>query len=246
MRFRGDGTVLDHFEQLIDPRCPLSPGAMAVNGISAEMVAGQPLLEEVLPAFTRFLGTAPLLMTAYNAAFDLGFLNFAYRRLGLQKPSHLVFDTLALARRRLNLRGYSMEKVGRSLNLAEQARHRALADALLLKDIFLQLTAIPPRITSPEQLLQIIPGLSFDDYEKTRQRPPPGFEALWEAMGKGQPVQIHYLGGSSPGSSRLITPLGASKMNGRIQLTALCHKSGINKSFRLDRITSFQVRSLPY
>ena len=42
---------------------------MAVNGISNEMVAGQPLIEDVLPVLTRFIGTYPVVMTAYNAGW---------------------------------------------------------------------------------------------------------------------------------------------------------------------------------
>ena len=34
VRFRGDGTVLDCFQQLIDPKCAISPGAMAVSSLA--------------------------------------------------------------------------------------------------------------------------------------------------------------------------------------------------------------------
>jgi len=56
VRFRGDGTVLDSFQQLVDPQCKISPGAMAVTGISNEKVASQPLIEDGQPVLPfRFL-----------------------------------------------------------------------------------------------------------------------------------------------------------------------------------------------
>ena len=75
--FQGDGTVLKSFQQLVDPRCEISPGAMAVNGISNEMVAEQPLIEEVLPAFALFIGNDPVMMMAHNAGFNISF-NFKW------------------------------------------------------------------------------------------------------------------------------------------------------------------------
>jgi DNA polymerase III subunit epsilon len=240
VRFRGDGTVLDSFQQLIDPQCAISPGAMAVNGISNEMVAGQPLIEDVLPVFTRFIGTDPVVMTAYNAGFDMSFLAFAYSRLGLKKPLHPVVDTLALARYRLNLPSYRMEAMGRSLRLVEQAEHRALEDARLLKDIFLMLIGIPPKIESAAELLRILPGLNFDEYEASLGEAPSGFEVLWETMATDQAVEMLYLGGSNPGTARVVTPLGVTRMGGLFYLSAYCHQSGINKTFRLDRIASYR------
>jgi DNA polymerase III subunit epsilon len=240
VRFQGDGTVLDSFQQLIDPQCAISPGAMAVNGISNEMVAGQPLIEDVLPVFTRFIGADPVVMTAYNAGFDMIFLAFAYSRLGLKKPLHPVVDTLALARYRLNLPSYRMEAVGRSLRLVEQAEHRALEDAQLLKSIFLMLIGIPPKIESTAELLQIVPGLNFDEYEASLGEAPSGFELLWETMATDQAVEMLYLGGSNPGTARVVTPLGVTRMGSLFYLSAYCHQSGINKTFRLDRIVSYR------
>jgi DNA polymerase III subunit epsilon len=240
VRFRGDGTVLDSFQQLIDPKCAISPGAMAVNGISNEMVAGQPLIEDVLPVFTLFIGADPVVMTAYNAGFDMSFLAFAYSRLGLKKPLHPVVDTLALARYRLNLPSYRMEAVGRSLRLVEKAEHRALEDAQLLKSIFLKLIGVPPKIESAAELLRILPGLNFDEYEASLGEAPSGFEVLWETMATDQAVEMLYLGGSNPGTARVVTPLGVTRMGGLFYLSAYCHQSGINKTFRLDRIASYR------
>ena len=238
-RFQGDGTVLKSFQQLIDPRCEISPGAMAVNGISNEMVAEQPLIEEVLPAFALFIGNDPVMMMAHNAGFDMGFLSVAYSRLGMQKPLHPVIDALTLARHRLVLPNYRLETVGRYLGLIDVAVHRALEDALLLKDIFLDLIALSPAIGSTAELCQMAPALGFDQFEAALKKPPAGFEALWKAIADRQPVAIEYIGGSTPGAIRTITPLDVIQSGGRTYLSAYCHKSNMNKTYRLDLIASY-------
>lgn len=63
------------FSVLINPGIPMPPAASRVNGITDDMLAGQPSLDEVLPDFLRFVGQAPLI--AHNAAFDCSFLNAA-------------------------------------------------------------------------------------------------------------------------------------------------------------------------
>ena len=244
VRFRGDGTVLDSFQQLVDPRCEISTGAMAVNGITNEMVIGQPLIEEVLPGFADFIGNVPVVMMAYNAGFDMSFIAVAYSRLGMKKPLYPVVDCLALARYRLNLPSYKLEAVGRYLRLVDKARHRALEDALLLKDIFLILLKINQPIESSAGLLRVVSGISFEQFEATLEQAPAGFEVLWEAITADQAVEVLYMGGSTPGTSRVVTPLGVTQMGGLIYLTAYCHKSRSNKTYRLDRIASYRKLEL--
>jgi len=240
VRFRGDGTVLDQFQQLIDPRCEISAGAMAVNGITNEMVAGQPTIEEVLPVFDQFIGRAPVVMMAHHAAFDIGFLSAAFHRLGRESPEQPVLDTCTLSRCRLALANHKLETVGRHLGLIHAAAHRGLDDSLLLKDIFLHLIRVNPAINSIEDLNRAAPFMRFERHQEMASKLPPGYEDLWEAMVRDQAVIIEYMGGSRPGSTRVVTPLGVMQSGGNVYLSAVCHSSRINKTFRLDRIASYR------
>lgn len=241
VRFRGDGTVLDQFQQLIDPRCELSAGAMAVNGITEEMVAGQPTIDQVLPDFVKFVGQAPVLLMAHHAGFDIGFLSAAFHRLGWESPEQPVLDTCALSRRRLVLANYKLETVGRHLGLFNAAAHRGLDDSIFLKDLFLHLIKVYPAIRSIEELYRAAPFMHFEHHQEMASKLPPGYEELWEAIVRGQDVMMEYVGGSRPGSTRVITPLGVLHAGGLVYLSALCHSSRMNKTFRLDRIASFRM-----
>lgn len=240
VRFRGDGTVLDQFQQLVDPQCDIPARVTKIHGITNQMVAGEPSIDGVLPRFTQFLGDTPVVLMAHNAGFDIGFLSIAFSRLGHPSPVHLVIDTCALARRRMSLPNYKLETIGRHLRLIDKEKHRALEDAVLLKDVFVHLISKPPAISSTDELYRLSPGLSFELFADVLDDPPAGYEELWEAISEQQPVEMTYLGGSTPGATRIVTPLGVMQTRGAIYLSAFCHKSDCDKTFRLDRIASYR------
>ena len=91
VRFRA-GEVLDTFQTLVDPEMPISPGATGKNGVTDDMVKGQPTIDKVLPGFMDFLGQD--IPMAHHAPFDVGFLTYDISRLNLTpcgqtRPRHL-------------------------------------------------------------------------------------------------------------------------------------------------------------
>jgi DNA polymerase III epsilon subunit family exonuclease len=241
IRFRADGSESGRFEQLIDPGCPIPPQATGIHGITDDAVAGQPDIDAVLPEFLRFIGSEPIAMIAHNAPFDVGFISYAIGQRHLPPPPHPVLDTWPLARRRLQLPNYKLETIGRSLGLIEREAHRALADTVLLKDVFLYLLREPTPIPSEEELFALAGALRFEPLRDLMREAPRGFELLWLAVARRQTVSLVYDGGSKPGVARQVTPLGLAQSGSQLYLTALCHESQIEKSFRIDRIASYRL-----
>ncbi len=241
VRFRGDGEVLAQFQQLVDPQTQIPPAATRVNGLTHAMLKGQPTIAEVLPQFLEFLGSAPVVMLAHNASFDMGFLSFALTRLRYPVPTHQTFDTCTLARRRVSLSGHNLQTLGRHFELIDVERHRALEDAVLLKDVFARLIAQPPALRLVEDICTICPPRTWEEFTTTLKHPPKGFEELWKAMASGAPVEIRYAGGGQPGRPRRVTPQSVVEMRGTLYLTAFCHQGRCDKTFRLDRIQSYAV-----
>src|SRR4051812_4114658 len=66
--FGNDIDEENHFHSLVNPRRLISAEATKVNGITNEMVAGSPTMDDVLPKFLDFVGGAWLV--AQNAKFD--------------------------------------------------------------------------------------------------------------------------------------------------------------------------------
>ncbi|MBN2453868.1 MAG: 3'-5' exonuclease, partial [Candidatus Omnitrophica bacterium] len=105
------------FHSLIDPERPISPGAFRVNGITEGMVKGKPVIDEVLPDFLKFIEGSVLV--AYNAGFDLGFLDAALGADAAILRGYYVIDALRLARKLFPSIGrYSLGIVADSLGIS--------------------------------------------------------------------------------------------------------------------------------
>ena len=238
VRFRADGQEIGRFQRLVNPQRPMSPAAYAIHGLSDLDLADAAPAPEVLPEFLSFLGTpGTTALLAHNAAFDAGFLGRELSRAGLFAPSHSLFDTLALARRRLpQLASHRLENLARVLGLDSAGAHRALADSLRVKAIWLRLGGV----SEPENLL--VSYRMFDP--KDSGATPEGWEPLMKAASQGIMVQIEYDGGTRGATPRSITPRRFVQRGGATYLVAFCHLDLFEKSFRLDRIRCVEVTDL--
>ncbi|MBB6343121.1 DNA polymerase-3 subunit epsilon [Pseudomonas fluvialis] len=134
-----------HFHVYLNPDREIDEGAIAVHGITNEFVADKPRFREVADEFFEFIKGAELII--HNAAFDVGFINNEFARLGQSERSDVsdyctVLDTLLMARerhpgQRNNLdalcKRYGVDNSGRDL-------HGALLDAEILADVYLAMT----------------------------------------------------------------------------------------------------------
>jgi len=134
-----NGKLLTHerFEQLIDPRRPISSESLPVHGIRPEMLAGKPTIEQVLPAFHAFVHDTVLV--AHNAAFDMRFLQMKEKASGVSFDQP-VLDTLLLsALVHPNQESHRLEAIAERFDVAVVGRHTAMGDALAAAQIFLKL-----------------------------------------------------------------------------------------------------------
>lgn len=74
------------------------PEAMEVNKISTETLKGAPFIEPVLADFEKQFPVGDVLLTAYNAWFDTGFLRQSYEKMNKRLPYEFhSFDIWTLA-----------------------------------------------------------------------------------------------------------------------------------------------------
>ncbi|MBI5107134.1 MAG: DNA polymerase III subunit epsilon [Rhodocyclales bacterium] len=125
------------FDQLVDPRIPLKPEGIPIHGITEAMVAGQPQLDVVLPAFHEFCHETVLV--AHNAAFDMRFFQLKEDSLGV-KFTQPVLDTLLLsAVIHPNQESHKLELIAERLGINVIGRHTALGDAFVTGEVFLKM-----------------------------------------------------------------------------------------------------------
>jgi DNA polymerase-3 subunit epsilon len=125
------------FDQLIDPRRPIARDAVKIHGIHSAMLAGQPHIDAVLPAFARFCEDTVLL--GHNVAFDLRFLKLKERSSGT-RFRHPLLDTLLLSAVLHQAQdSHRLEALARRFGVQVIARHTALGDAMLTAEVFLRM-----------------------------------------------------------------------------------------------------------
>ncbi len=127
----------ENFEQLIDPKRPLSEAGIRIHGIEPRMLQGQPDIAQVLPAFHRF--AADTVLVAHNAAFDMRFLQLKEASTGLRFDQP-VLDTLLLsAVLHPQQDSHRLEAIAERLGVPLLGRHTALGDAMVTAEIFVRM-----------------------------------------------------------------------------------------------------------
>jgi len=125
------------FESLVDPQRHLGEASIAVHGITPEMLAGQPTIDEVLPRFHRF--AEETVLVGHNAAFDMRFLQLKEARTGVRFDQP-VLDTLLLSAVVHPAQpSHGLEEIASRLSVDVVGRHTALGDAVTAAGVFLRL-----------------------------------------------------------------------------------------------------------
>ncbi len=127
----------------INPERDIDAGAIAVHGLTVEFLADKPKFAEVVHEIRDFVQDAELII--HNAAFDLGFLDMEFQRLGLppfRKHVGSVIDTLLEARQMFPGKRNSLDALCERLGVSNAHRtlHGALLDAELLAEVYLAMT----------------------------------------------------------------------------------------------------------
>ena len=133
-----EGEVKETYQQLVSIDIPMPEQATAINGITDEMLKGQPRVEEVLTSFSEFC--AQSLLVAHNAPFDFQFLLRAIEEHRTPSPRGLVLDTCQLARKSFpGLANYKLSTLCDYLKIDTDEFHRAEADALHCGHLFIHI-----------------------------------------------------------------------------------------------------------
>lgn len=128
------------FHSYLNPKREIAAEAFNVHGISAEFLSDKPLFSDIAVAFSDFIADSQLVI--HNAAFDLGFLNSEFDRIGFGKlPPGRAIDTLLIARRKFPGGQNSLDGLCRRFNIDISGReqHGALKDSELLAAVYLEL-----------------------------------------------------------------------------------------------------------
>jgi DNA polymerase III subunit epsilon len=123
-----------------NPERDVPKSATEVHGLTQAFLADKPLFGAAAADIVAVLEDTRLII--HNAAFDVGFLNAEFARLGLPPIGmDRVTDTLALARRKHPGSPNNLDALCRRYGIdnSKREKHGALLDSELLADVYLRL-----------------------------------------------------------------------------------------------------------
>jgi DNA polymerase-3 subunit epsilon len=131
--------IIDKFETLLNPECPIPYGITELTGITNDMVAGAPRFFEVAKQIVQL--TEGAIFVAHNVRFDYSFVQEEFRRLGYTYVRKQLC-TVRLARQAFpGLRSYSLDSMIHHFNLTVGERHRAMGDTVATVALFEKILA---------------------------------------------------------------------------------------------------------
>jgi len=234
------GQIKTQFHTLINPQRDIPTEALAIHGISQDMLKGAPLMQKVMPEFLKFIQGSHL--CAYNAAFDLDFLKKELQLLGQEMPPDIyIIDVLAMARRLLpNFSQYNLAYVAQSLDIAQEQKHRALYDVYTTIAVFNELTNIM-RIKGIDDFytLHSLFGLESPSLQDIRQQK---VSRIQEAIDLKVKLKIKYLSRNSAElSEREVIPKQIKQENNKFYLIGFCCLRKEERIFSVDAILHLEI-----
>jgi len=132
--------VLGTFTTLVDVGAPVPSGITALTGISSDLLEGAPAEGEALLSVASFLAQHRVdALVAHNARFDRGFLERAWREHGMEPALPPFLCSVRTARRYVRAPRYGLDQLVAQLGIPGRARHRALGDAEMTADLWIEL-----------------------------------------------------------------------------------------------------------
>ena len=121
-----NGEVIDKFSCFVNPEKPIPQRVIEVTNITDDMVKDAETIETVMPKIIEFVGDSVLV--AHNADFDIGFLKYNAKELGLSLENTYL-DTLRLAKELFpEYKKYKLGIIAENLGIKVEVAHRALDD----------------------------------------------------------------------------------------------------------------------
>lgn len=239
-RFCGDEAQAT-FDTLIDPELPIPPETTEIHQITDEMVKGKPKAAEALTSFFRFAEGAVLV--AHNATFDASVIGLELTRCRLPAPENPVLDTLEAARRMFPAGAHSLDTLIDLVDLPRQdARHRALGDAELVRHLLRKMMASLGGDEQPIATFLEHAGAPLD-LARFILAPPPlpaGLALLERACQDGTKINLHLDGGGARVQKRIVLPRIWYDWNGATFLEAFCPEEGHCRTFRMEKVVKVE------
>jgi DNA polymerase-3 subunit epsilon len=213
-----NGVLIEQWSSLVNPEAPIPSNIESFTGISNEMVKSAPAFADIAAAVFEKLNGA--VFVAHNARFDHGFLHREFLRVKM----HLMVPVLCTVKlsRRLYPQyvRHNLDAVMERHGIVCLARHRALGDALVLRELWQKLQTE----LAPQALAAAAARSMLEPPKLPAHLPPELADELPEIPGVyrffGADDALLYVGRSNSLRARILAQLGLEHPGSRDQALA--------------------------
>jgi DNA polymerase-3 subunit epsilon len=229
------------FHQLVNPLIEIPEFTIQFHGLKNEDLILAPTIKKPLKLFWEFAGRYP--MIAHNSSFDLGYLIKSSHDFQIEFPPLDIYDSCRYARaiykkREISPANFKLstlsDYVGFKLN-----HHVAIEDTFACLKIMAHLGRVESdqKVAMEKSFVFRLSSFNNNNCFNFSTR----LKGLAEIVKEKKLMQLDYKTASSKGRIRPIRPIALMPLPKGPVLFAECLLTGMNKSFVLKKIKSYQV-----
>jgi DNA polymerase-3 subunit epsilon len=228
------------YHQLINPLIEIPEFTIQFHGLTNGDLKDSPTIKKPLRDFWQFVGRHP--MIAHNSTFDLGYLIKASHDFQIEFPPLDVFDSCRYARAVYKKRedspaNFKLSTLSSYVGFPLQ-HHVALDDTFACLKIMAHLGKVETdhKLAMEKSFVFRLSHFDRNDCFNFSTR----LKGLTALVQEKELVELDYRGSSLVGRTRPVRPIGLMPLPKGPVLFAECLLTGMNKSFVLKKIKSYQ------
>lgn len=130
-----NGSEMDRFQTLVKPEWEIPEFVTELTGITNEMVADAPSIDNILPSFIEYVGDS--ILVGHNVNFDVNFVYDNWKEQTDEDFQNDFIDTMRIARKLLNtLPHHRLKDLKKYYGIVVETEHRAIADCVATQMLF--------------------------------------------------------------------------------------------------------------
>lgn len=236
-----DGKEIDSYQTLIKPKKPMGEAVIQIHGITNEMVANAPFIEDKISEVAKFLEDS--VVVAHHAPFDVGFLSWEFEKAGKNLPNDTIVCSSLLARALVESpTNHKLQTMISLLGLTQTQAHRADSDARACLQLAMHcMNKVGTSATLKDVVRAQKRTLWWQDYSLKAIEQNQRWRGIFEAVMNDKDVEFIYESGSHKGRPRKAKPLGVVRNPDGDFFPAFCDIDKTVKRFYLNKITESLV-----
>lgn len=202
-----NGKEIDRIEFLFKPKHPMTDFIIGIHGISNEMVADKPPIDEHIKEIKDFFKDS--IAIAHHAPFDLGFVTFDFEKHRLSLPVEPALCTSLLSRKLIyGVDNHKLQTLIKHFQFPSLAAHRAYEDARACLFVFNEcMKKLSPDVTLQEVIDIQGKKLLWNQYSLFPSSSSE-IKNLIEAIESNKKIEMVYAKGNKKNQVRTLQPLG--------------------------------------